>query len=170
VPETTVAELMRTDVPVLDPNDSIATVARQIADSGLPGLPVVENGEIIGIITESDVISREAEVDVPEPVAFLDAIFRADVGRDFDEELRRVVAVTARELMSHPVYSILTTATLEQVATLMIDRRINPVPVVDDNHNLVGIVSRSDLVRVIAKLEGESAVQQGDSAPGSSPE
>jgi CBS domain-containing protein len=170
VPETTVADLMRTDVPVLDPNDSIATVARQIADSGLPGLPVVENGEIIGIITESDVISREAEVDVPEPVAFLDAIFRADVGRDFDEELRRVVAVTARELMSHPVYSILTTATLEQVATLMIDRRINPVPVVDDNHNLVGIVSRSDLVRVIAKLEGESAVQQGDAAPVPSPE
>jgi CBS domain-containing protein len=164
VPETTVSDLMRADVPVLNPNDSIATVARRIADSGLPGLPVVEDGEIIGIITEADIISREADVDVPEPVAFLDAIFRADVGRDFDEDLRRVVAVTARELMTHPVYSILTTATLEQVATLMIERRINPVPVVDDNHNLVGIVSRSDLVRLIAKLEGESAVQQAGSA------
>jgi CBS domain-containing protein len=160
VPETTVAELMRTDAPTLSPEDSVATVARQISDSGLPGLPVVENDRIIGIITEADIISREADVDIPEPVSFLDAIISVDAGRDFDEDLRRVIAVTARELMTHPVINILHTATLEQVATLMIERRINPIPVVDDNHNLIGIVSRSDLVRVIARLEGESGSQE----------
>ncbi|MFL5761515.1 MAG: CBS domain-containing protein [Thermomicrobiales bacterium] len=154
--DPTVADLMRVDFPTLAPDDSIASVARQIAGSGLPGLPVMEDGEIIGIITEADIISREAEVDVPAPSTFLDAIFSIDVGRDFDDELRRVVSVTARELMSHPVYNILQTATLSQAATLMIDRKVNPVPVVDNNHSLVGIVSRADLVRVIARLEGES--------------
>jgi CBS domain-containing protein len=165
VPEPTVSDLMRTDFPVLNPDDSIATVARQIADSGLPGLPVVENGEIIGIITEADIITREADVDVPEPVSFLDAIFSVDVGRDFDEDLRRVVAVTARELMSHPVYNILQSATLEQAATLMIERKVNPIPVVDDNHNLVGIVSRADLVRLIARLESDSPPADAGVAP-----
>src|SRR4051812_16663490 len=147
---------MRTEFPTLSPEDSIATVARQIADSGLPGLPVVENGEIIGIITEADIIMREAEVDVPAPSTFFDAIFSIDAGQDFGEELRKVVAITARELMSHPVFNVLESATLEQVATLMIDRRVNPIPVVDDNHALVGIVSRTELVRVIARLEGEA--------------
>ena len=55
--------------------------------------------------------------------------------------------------MSHPVYSIRETATLGQIATLMVDRKVNPVPVVDDNGNVVGLVSRSDLVRLIARLE-----------------
>jgi CBS domain-containing protein len=162
LPDPAVSELMRTEFPTLSPEDSIATVARQIADSGLPGLPVVENGEIIGIITEADIIMREAEVDVPAPSTFFDAIFSIDAGQDFGEELRKVVAITARELMSHPVFNVLESATLEQVATLMIDRRVNPIPVVDDNHALVGIVSRTELVRVIARLEGEAGQSEAE--------
>jgi CBS domain-containing protein len=55
--------------------------------------------------------------------------------------------------MSSPVVSIRDSATLEQIATLMIDDGVNPVPVLDDANTLVGIVSRADLVRVIARLE-----------------
>jgi CBS domain-containing protein len=153
MPEATVRDLMRTDVPIAAPTDSIATVARLLADSGLPGVPVVEDGEIVGIVTESDLIAREADVEVPTPLPFLDAIFLLDGGRDFDEELRHVLAVTAGDLMTKPVFNILDSATLQQVATLMLDEGINPIPVVDSSRQLVGIVSRADIVRVIANLE-----------------
>jgi len=155
--EPTVAQIMRTDVPTVTPDDSIAFVAKTLVDNKISGLPVIENDQIIGIITESDIITREANVDVPTPVTFLDAIFMADAGPDFEDELRRVLAVNARQLMSAPVYNIKSSATLAQVATLMIDRRINTVPVVDDDLNLVGIVSRADIVRVISGLENENA-------------
>lgn len=155
--DPTVADIMRTDVPVASPEDSIATVARMIAVSGLAGVPVVEDGEIIGIITESDVIAREADVEIPTPVPFLDAIFTVDWGRDLEEDLRRVLAVTARELMSHPVINIKQNATLQQLATVMIDENVNPLPVLNEQLELVGIVSRADLVRVIAKLETADA-------------
>jgi len=155
--EPTVAQIMRTDVPTVTPDDSIAFVAKTLVDNKISGLPVIENDQIIGIITESDIITREANVDVPTPVTFLDAIFMADAGPDFEDELRRVLAVNARQLMSAPVYNIKSSATLAQVATLMIDRRINTVPVVDDALNLVGIVSRADIVRVISRLENENA-------------
>ncbi len=153
MPEATVRDLMRTAVPTVAPGDTVATVARLLASSGLPGIPVLEHGEVIGIVTEKDLIARKADVEVPTPVPFLDAIFVLDGGRDFDEELRRVLAVTAADLMTSPVYNILDTATLTQVATLMIDENVNPVPVVDQAMRLVGIVSRADLVRVIARLE-----------------
>lgn len=156
--EPTVADIMRTDVPFVSPDDSIATVARLMAVSGLPGVPVVENGEIVGIIGETDLIAREADVEVPTPVPFLDAIFSIDAGRPFKEELRQVLAVTARDLMTRPVYNIKQNARLHQLATLIVDENVNPVPVLDDDLRLVGIVSRADLVKVIAKLEsaGES--------------
>lgn len=152
---------MRTDVPAVAPDDSIATVARLMSVSGLPGLPVVEHGKVIGIITESDIIARDADVEFPTPVPFLDAIFQIDSGRDFKEELRHVLAVTARELMTHPVINIKQNASLQQLATVIIDEHINPIPVLNDDFQLVGIVSRADLVRVIAKLEASS--------PGSDP-
>lgn len=151
--EPIVADIMRRDVVVASPADSVASVSRMLVDSGLPGIPVVAGGEIVGIVTETDIIAREADVDVPAVVPFLDAIFVADAGRDFDEELRKVAAVTAGELMTSPVYSIRSAATLEQVATLMINENVNPVPVLDADNALVGIVTRADLVRVIARLE-----------------
>jgi CBS domain-containing protein len=153
VAEPTIAHIMRTDVPFVAPGDSIATVARLLAVSGLPGVPVIDGDEIVGIVSELDLIAREADVEVPTPVPFLDAIFTFDAGRDFEDEMRHVLAVTARDLMTSPVFNIKQSATLQQLATLMVDHRVNPVPVLDDELRLVGIVSRSDIVRVIAKLE-----------------
>jgi len=155
--EPTVADIMRTDVPFVAPDDPIATVARLMAVSGLPGVPVVKDGAIIGIVTETDLIVREADVEVPTPVPFLDAIFMLDGGRDFDDDMRHVLAVTARDLMTSPVFNIKQSATIGQLATLIVDERVNPVPVVGDDLELVGIVSRADLVRVIAKLENVAA-------------
>jgi CBS domain-containing protein len=153
-----VSEIMRRDVPTVAPNASIGSVARVLSSTDLPGVPVVNaEGEIVGIITEGDLIARESDVEVPTPLAFLDGIFQLDGGRDFDEELRHVLAVTADQLMTHPVFNIKESATITQLATLMLDENINPVPVVNDYFELVGIVSRADIVRIIAKLERDDS-------------
>jgi len=152
-----VTAIMRRDAPVAAPSDSIAMVAKLLVDHRLPGLAVVEDGNLIGIITESDIVIREADVEVPTPVPFFDAIFMADAGPNFDEELRRVLAVDARQLMTAPVVSVRSSATLSEVATLMIDRNVNPLPVLDEKLQLVGLVSRADLVRVISALENRDA-------------
>jgi CBS domain-containing protein len=154
-PELTVEQIMRTEVPSVGPDDTIATVAKTLVDNAITGVPVIENDSIIGIITETDLITREADVDLPTSVPFLDAIFVADAGPDYEEEMRKVLAVNARQLMSSPVFNIKAYATLSQAATLMIDERINTIPVVNDDLELVGIVTRSDLVRVISRLENE---------------
>jgi len=150
-----VTNIMRTGIPTVGPDASIGETARILVEHQVPGVAVVENGKLIGIITEADIITREAEVEVPTPVPFLDAIFMADAGPDFDDEMRKVLAVNARQLMTSPVISIRSSATLTEVATLMVDRRINPVPVLDDEMHVVGIVSRSDLVRIISALENQ---------------
>lgn len=154
-PDPIVREIMTRNVQTVSPDDTVPVVASLLASQRLVGVPVIENGRMIGIITDSDIIAREADVDVPTTVPFLDAIFIADAGRSFDEELRKALAVNARQLMSSPVVSIRDSATLTHIATLMVDEKVNPVPVLDDDDNLVGIVSRGDLVRVIARLENE---------------
>ena len=162
----TVADLMRTDVPSLSPDDPIAIVARLMVEHRVPGLPVVDGGEVVGIVTEGDLVAREADVSFPTVVPWLDALFVADAGSDFDEDLRRVLAVTAGDLMSSPVYNIRASATLEQLATLMVEQRINPIPVVSDGApQLIGLVSRADLVKVVARLEAPGASQASGDLP-----
>lgn len=152
-----VTEIMTASVPSVSPDDSVAKVAKILVDFDVSGVAVVENGEIIGIITESDIIAREADVEAPTPVPFLDAIFIADAGRPYAEEIRRALATNARMLMSSPVISIRSDATLNDVASVMLDRDVHPLPVVDQDHRYIGIVTRKNLVRVIAELENRES-------------
>jgi CBS domain-containing protein len=151
--DVTVDKIMRRPVPVVSAEDSVGTVARTLIDSQLPGVPVLRNSELVGIVTEADFVTREAEIDFPTIIPFLDAIVELDAGRQFDDEIRKVLAMTAEDLMTHPVYNIRHNATISELATLMIDEGVNPVPVIDDNLHIVGIVCRADLVRFVADLE-----------------
>jgi CBS domain-containing protein len=113
---------------------------------------------VVGIVTDKDIIQREANISQPAVIPFLDAFFVLDAGRDLDEELQRVLATNARDLMTEPVINIRDDATLEETATVMMDMGVSVLPVLDADNNLVGIVSRHDLVRVIARLEADGVV------------
>ncbi len=161
-----VTSIMRTKIPMVSPDDTINTVAAMIANNDVPGVLVVEDGTLLGIITESDIVTRKATVDFPETVSFLGGYFRAgrlqlpwnrqtrDDASDFDHEIRRVLATSARELMTSPVINIDDDATVPDLATIMIDHNVNPVPVVTDENRIVGIVTRKDLVKFIAGEQG----------------
>jgi CBS domain-containing protein len=160
--EVSVESIMRKKVPVVAPDDTVAVVASMLAKSDVPGVLVVDGGELLGIITESDIVTRKAQVDFPETVSFLGGYFRAgrlqlpwnhenhDDASEFDHEMRRVLATTARDLMTSPVVNIDKGATVIDLATIMIEHNVNPVPVVTGNNHIVGIVSRKDLVKLIA--------------------
>ena len=157
--EPTVRDVMRHEVPVATPSTTIAELARLMTEHRVPGLPIIAQGELVGIVTEADLIQREATVDMPSIVTFLDAVIVADAGTPFEEELRRVVATTAEELMTSPVISIRDSATVAELATLMLQQQVNPVPVVDDGRQIVGLATRSGLIELIARLESVTAIE-----------
>lgn len=157
VPELTAADLMNANVPPVSPETSVAEVLRLMVEHDTAGLVVMEDDVIVGIITESDVVARQADVEAPLPVPFLDAILVMDAGRSYEEEVRRALAVNASQMMSSPVTSVRSIATLEQIASVMMDRKVNPLPIVDENNNYIGMVSRRDLVGFIALLENRLA-------------
>lgn len=148
--DVTVASIMSTGVITVNSDTEIVEIARLMVQHHVSGLPVVDGSRLVGIVTESDVVSREIDVDSPAFATFLDAIFVLPWDRS-DDELKRVMATTARGIMSSPAKSISSTATIHEVADLMFKHHVNPVPVVDAAGSLVGIVSRSDVIRLIAE-------------------
>lgn len=160
--EVSVESIMRREVPTVAPGATVRTVAAMIVREEVPGVLVVENGELLGIITESDIVTRKADVDFPETISFLGGYFHAgrlqfpwnresrDDASDFDHNIRRVLALTARDLMTSPVVNVDINATVSDLATIMIDHNVNPVPIVTGDNQIVGIVTRRDLVKLIA--------------------
>ncbi|ACZ38625.1 CBS domain-containing protein [Sphaerobacter thermophilus] len=150
--DRSIQEIMTRDVVAVTVATPVSDVARLLWKHKLTGVPVLEGRRVVGVVTEYDLIARQSEWDAPLYVVFLDAFLRVP-GTGDEEQLRRILATTAGQLMSAPAITLTPDATVQDAATLMYERRVNPVPIVDDAGELVGIVSRSDIVRLMASEE-----------------
>lgn len=155
-------DIMTTDVVTLAPDAPIRHIARLFRRLGITGAPVVEAGEIIGIVTEIDLIARHARPHSPLYLPLLDAKIPLRGQRDYREIIRRLLGLTARDIMTMPVKTVAADADLEEVATLMVESKANPVPVLEEGR-LVGIIGHTDLIQ---HLEEAMEPNEGDTDVG----
>jgi CBS domain-containing protein len=141
-------EIMTPNVVTLTPDAPIQEIARVFRRLGITGAPVVEGGRVIGIVTEIDLIARHARPHQPLYLPLLDAKIPLRGQREYRELVRRILGTTARDIMTVPVKTVDADADLEEVATLMVESKANPVPVLE-NRKLVGIIGHTDLIQHI---------------------
>jgi CBS domain-containing protein len=147
--DTAVEKIMSRSVITCEPETDISEVARLIWENDVSSIPVTERGRVVGMVTDYDLISRQTEFDGPIYLPFIDVFFQVP-GTGNPEQLRRILATTARELMSYPVITLHPGDSVQEAATIMYERRINAIPVVDRDELLVGIIARADIVQMIA--------------------
>jgi CBS domain-containing protein len=147
-------EIMTFPVFTITPDTPVAQIARLLREKHISGLPVVDDvGKVIGIVTELDLIKRHARVHFPVYLPFLDSLIFLESPRHYQEEVRRALGTTARDIMSQPVRAVTPETDVEEIATLMVEERTNPIPVRDEQGALVGIVSHTDVVRLVEQAE-----------------
>jgi CBS domain-containing protein len=149
-------DIMTTEVVTFAPDTPIRDIARIFRERKLSGAPVVEHGRVIGIVTEVDLIARHARPHYPRYLPLLDAMIPLGGQHEYQEILRHVLGLTARDIMTTPVKTIAADAEIEDVATVMVENRANPLPVME-GEQMVGIVSHTDLIRTL-----EEAPAAGD--------
>jgi CBS domain-containing protein len=142
-----VRDLMTTDVVTVARETTLKEVAELFVERGISGVPVVEDGRVVGVVSERDFLFKEGS--------------SVDSGRGFfarlmdgSETILKIGARTAGDAMSTPPVTIGPGRTVAEAARLMLDRAISRLPVVDDGR-LVGIVAESDLVRAFARTDQE---------------
>jgi predicted transcriptional regulator len=148
-----VSDVMTRKVAVLRPEMQVHEAARVLEENGISGAPVVdEEHRFIGMLEDEDLIATEAQLHVPTVINLLGVDFSLPWDNmRFKEEFRKAVSSTVGELMKGEFPSVTAEVTLEDVATLMRDRDVSRVVVVDAANLVVGIVTRSDLVRALAR-------------------
>jgi CBS domain-containing protein len=148
-----VSELMTREVITVHPDTPVVEIARKMLQNDISGVPVVDHdGRLVGIVTETDLVVRNANVHFPTFLQILDARIYLTSTRHFEEELRRALGTVAADVMTREVQTVRPDDDISVAATLMVDRGLNPIPVLNDGR-LEGIISRSDIIRHILAQE-----------------
>jgi CBS-domain-containing membrane protein len=145
-----VEDVMTTEVATVTPGTSLKDVAQILVEHDISGVPVVDaHGVVLGVVSEADLLAKErAEPPMRGgPLAWL-------VDPIEIIERRKLGARVAGEVMTSPAVTIAPYRNLATAAGVMLDNRVNRLPVVHDGQ-LVGIVTRADLVRAFARSDAE---------------
>ncbi len=142
-------DIMTKDVVTVRPEMTVHEIATVMVRNHISGLPVVtKDGDLLGIISESDLIHRTELGTEATPRALTLALGDAGTARDF----AKAHGKTAHDIMSRPVATVHCDSDLNEVADVLERRRVKRVPVLKDGR-LAGIIARSDLVRALAGVE-----------------
>jgi CBS domain-containing protein len=149
VDEPLVADIMVTDVVSVTPDMGIKEFAELMRDKGIGGAPVVDDqGKLVGMVTEGDLMALDADLHFPHYIQFLDSVIYLESGKKFEERLKKALAATVGEVMTPEVRAVGPDDPVRKVATLMADHGFDRVPVVKDG-KVVGIVGRHDVLKVL---------------------
>ena len=152
----TASDIMTSPAISVNPADTLKEVIRLFARHSISGAPVVnEKNELVGIITERDIIDFSGKSHV---VSLLDTsgwisphTETGDIAR-LKEGFELIASVRVRSQMSKKVYTVQPNTPGQEVARIMKKRKIDRVPVVDEQGKLLGIITRSNLVNKLAEL------------------
>lgn len=155
-----VREIMSSPAITVSPATPVQEVARVMRENHISGMPVVnEAGELMGIVSELDLIARSAPLQEPTYVTFLSAIIPLSFERyrEYKEQLRQTLATNAEELMGVDDLERATVSPdtpIEEALGRMLNPEITILPVVEAGQ-VMGVVTRTDMVQLIEQLELE---------------
>ncbi|HWQ67683.1 MAG TPA: CBS domain-containing protein [Methanospirillum sp.] len=152
-----VQEAMTPDPITCQTTDVVSTIASLMRKHRIGGIPVVENGKIAGIVTETDVLKLlmtkgpSDDLWLPSPLEVIELPIREFINWEHTRSaLTDIGSRKISEVMSSPVITISPEQDVEEAASLMLKKKIDRLAVVQ-NEELVGVITREDIVWAITK-------------------
>lgn len=147
----TVADIMTTDVVTVTKATTVRELAQIFESRHFGSLPVVdENGNLIGIVTASDLIEQGRSLHIPTVISLFDWVIPLEGERSLERDLQKMTAQTTGEICSNDVVTVTANDLVSTAADTMSSHKLHALPVVDGK-KLVGMVSRIDIIRNVIR-------------------
>jgi CBS domain-containing protein len=162
-----VREIMTRDVITIDAGAPVREAAALLRRHKIGGLPVTDSGELVGIITETDIVSllKTEEISddlwLPSPLEVIELPIREYINwQKTKRALENIGDREVRSVMTMPVVTVPEDVDIEEAAAVMMQEDIARVPVVRGT-SLVGIITRADIVKGVGTVRESSRQEQG---------
>ena len=143
-------DVMVSPVITVSENDTVRDVARTLVEKHISAVPVVDEvGKLVGIVSEADLMHR-AEAGTERPLSWWLSLVSGD--RAIAAEYVQSHAKYVKDVMTRDVQTALPETPLYEIADLLEERHIKRVPILNKDGDLVGIVSRANIVQAVASV------------------
>lgn len=142
-------DIMTRDVITVEPTTTVEDLARLLTRHQISGAPVVDDdGNLIGIVTENDLIRKNSRLHIPTILRLFDAFITIGTSK-LEVEIKKMAAFTVGEICTRDVITVSDETSMEDIATIMTERKVHLLPVLKEG-KLAGIVGKKDLIRGVA--------------------
>ncbi len=144
-------DIMTSGALTLEPESDIASAAKLLLEKHLNGVPVVDgSGKLVGVICQSDLVAQQKTVSLPSLFTILDGFISFSSNDDLEREVNKIAATKVAHAMTPDPVTITPETGIEQIADLMVERKLYTLPVVD-NGKLIGVVGKEDVLKVLTQ-------------------
>jgi CBS domain-containing protein len=147
-----VADVMTPDPIAVRATTPLQEAIKTIAQAEISGLPVIDDdGKLVGVISETDLMWQETGVDPPPYIMILDSVIYLQNPARYEKEIHKALGQTVGEVMTEKPISITPDRSIRNAAHLMHEKKIRRLPVVDpQSGKLIGILTQGDIIRMMA--------------------
>lgn len=145
----TAQDIMTRDVITVTPDTDITHATRILLEHRINGLPVVdEQQKLVGIVCQSDMIAQQKRIPLPSLFTLLDGYISLTSAKQFEKEVQKIAATRVEQAMTVGPVTVGPDTPLEEIASLMVEKKLHTLPVVD-HKELVGIIGKEDMLRTL---------------------
>ncbi|MDL2269137.1 CBS domain-containing protein [Desulfosarcina sp. OttesenSCG-928-A07] len=127
----------------------ITKVATLLLEKRINGVPVVnDEGKLVGIICQSDIVAQQKQLPMPSLFTFLDGYISLQSPKHMEKAIRKIAATLVIDAMTPNPVTVSPDSDIEAIAALMVDHNFHTLPVVENGH-LVGVIGKEDVLRTL---------------------
>lgn len=147
----TVKDIMTSEVITVTKETSIKELSDLFIRHRVNGFPVADDdGQLIGIVTEKNLLEKSKNLHIPTVIALFDAVIYLESGKKFEEEVKRYNATRVEDIYTTDVVTVSPDTGVHEVASLMAERGVHSLPVVEGK-TILGIVGKLDVIQGLAR-------------------
>jgi CBS-domain-containing membrane protein len=145
----TAGDIMTRDIVTVTKDTSIRELAALFTARKISCAPVVDaSGDLIGIVTETDLVEQDKSLHIPTVISLFDWVIYLESGKKFEKELKKMTGQTVGEIYTPEVETVVPATPISTVADIMSTKKVHAIPVVDGK-KVVGIIARIDMIRTM---------------------
>jgi CBS domain-containing protein len=146
-------DIMTKEVITVSPETRVSDLAQTLAGKKLGGVPVVDaEGRLVGIVTQSDLVARIQELELPPALNILDFHLYLQIPSHLFRKVEKMLGTTVADIMSPNPLTVSPDTPVPRIAALMDQQKIHTLPVLEGG-KIVGIIGKIDLIRALALEE-----------------
>ena len=145
----TAKDIMTSEVITVQMQTTVKELAEILWKNRISGAPVLDDGNVVSVVTESDLIDQSKKVHIPTMISLLDSVIFLESSKKTEEEIKKMAGNTVQDICSRELVYVSEDTALDQIATIMSEKKVHTLPVMQDD-KLVGVIGKSDIIRSMA--------------------